>query len=113
MLNIDLYKPICSSIAITGIAAWVGDASWLSLESDFSKGSFVTPAVAFRTSPACSDFSLRGVTGDAGPDAKRSGDPSSWVLSCLGPFVLMQEMLAVGHDGFGLSSSPGVLGEAA
>lgn len=105
-------------------AAWVGDAGRVSLESDISKGSVVNLAVgppqceeaAFGTSPARRVFIPCGVSGEAGPDADRSGanpaafGPSSWALSCLrvclGRFALFQEMLVVGLAGFGLRSSP-------
>lgn len=62
-------------------AAWVGDTGWLSLESDFSKGSFVDPAVvspsckeaASPTPPARRDLGRCGASGEAGPDVDRSG----------------------------------------
>ena len=107
----ESHEPFC--------AAWVGDAGWLSLESDFSKGSFGNPAVvlpsckeaAFQTSPACRVLSRCGVSGEAGPDADGSGanpmelDPSSRPRSCLrvclGRFALFQgKILVVGLDGW-------------
>lgn len=108
-------------------AAWVGEAGWLSLEGDFSKGSFLNPAVVlpwcgevvFQTSLACRVFSRWGVWVKPAPiqtglaQNPRTLGPSSWVLSCrresLGRFALFQGMLVVGRDGFGLTSSAGAL----
>lgn len=79
----------------------------MSLENDFSKGSFVKSAVAFQTSPACRAFSLHGVMSDTGPDANRSGDPSSWALSCPGHLSSCRRCWWWDTMGLGCQAHPG------